>query len=71
MDRFTELGRPRNTLELDLEYHRLLSRDRGPFSFLYSGMYFFFFFRFQTLLTHIQASDADGGPMNQPISLPK
>ncbi|TFK77139.1 hypothetical protein BDN72DRAFT_953613 [Pluteus cervinus] len=37
VDQYSELGRLRKNVELDLEYHRLLSRDRGPFSFLYSG----------------------------------
>ncbi|KAJ7706220.1 hypothetical protein B0H17DRAFT_919193 [Mycena rosella] len=37
VDRYTELGRLRNSQEMDTEYHRLLSRDRNPFAFLYSG----------------------------------
>ncbi|KAF8641214.1 hypothetical protein AX17_000848 [Amanita inopinata Kibby_2008] len=37
VDKFTELGRRRNTTELDSEYQRLLSRDRNPFAFLYNG----------------------------------
>ncbi|RDB29648.1 hypothetical protein Hypma_015565 [Hypsizygus marmoreus] len=37
VDKFTEFGRARNKVEMDAEYHRLLSRDRNPFSFLYSG----------------------------------
>ncbi|KAF8642326.1 hypothetical protein AX16_009596 [Volvariella volvacea WC 439] len=39
VDKFTELGRRRTEVEMDLEYHRLLSRDRGPFAFLYSGAF--------------------------------
>ncbi|KAF5374814.1 hypothetical protein D9758_000330 [Tetrapyrgos nigripes] len=37
IDRFTELGRPRNEVDMDAEYHRLLDRDQNPFAFLYSG----------------------------------
>ncbi|KAJ7596992.1 hypothetical protein C8J56DRAFT_918855 [Mycena floridula] len=37
VDPFNELGRPRNTVDLDNEYHRLLSRDLNPFAFLYNG----------------------------------
>lgn len=37
VDRFTELGRPRNQVEMDAEYQRLLNRDPSPFSFLYHG----------------------------------
>jgi hypothetical protein len=37
VDRFTELGRPRTELDLDIEYHRLLSRDQNPLAFLYGG----------------------------------
>ncbi|KAF5385209.1 hypothetical protein D9615_001490 [Tricholomella constricta] len=37
VDKFTELGRPRNNIAMDGEYHRLLSRDRNAFAFLYSG----------------------------------
>ncbi|KAJ7038241.1 hypothetical protein C8F04DRAFT_998180 [Mycena alexandri] len=37
VDPYSELGRLRNSQELDSEYHRLLSRDRNPFAFLYSG----------------------------------
>ncbi|KAJ6621702.1 hypothetical protein B0H10DRAFT_1789676 [Mycena sp. CBHHK59/15] len=37
VDRYSELGRPRNSQEMDSEYHRLLSRDSNPFAFLYSG----------------------------------
>ncbi|GLB36114.1 hypothetical protein LshimejAT787_0304020 [Lyophyllum shimeji] len=37
VDKFTELGRARNRVEMDAEYHRLLLRDRNPFAFLYSG----------------------------------
>ncbi|KAJ6509497.1 hypothetical protein C8R47DRAFT_1098906 [Mycena vitilis] len=37
VDRYSELGRLRNSQEMDSEYHRLLSRDRNPFAFLYSG----------------------------------
>ncbi|KDR84944.1 hypothetical protein GALMADRAFT_1322109 [Galerina marginata CBS 339.88] len=35
--KFSELGRPRTSVDLDGEYHRLLNRDRNPFSFLYNG----------------------------------
>ncbi|KAF9270191.1 hypothetical protein L218DRAFT_849990 [Marasmius fiardii PR-910] len=37
VDRFTELGRPRNSVDMDTEYHRLLARDTNPFAFLYAG----------------------------------
>ncbi|KAJ7487562.1 hypothetical protein B0H11DRAFT_2013877 [Mycena galericulata] len=37
VDRYSELGRLRNSQEMDSEYYRLLSRDRNPFAFLYSG----------------------------------
>ncbi|KAH9486975.1 hypothetical protein JR316_0001041 [Psilocybe cubensis] len=37
LDQFTELGRPRSSVDLDGEYHRLLNRDRNPFAFLYNG----------------------------------
>ncbi|KAG7099182.1 hypothetical protein E1B28_001051 [Marasmius oreades] len=37
VDRFTELGRPRNPVDMDTEYHRLLARDTNPFAFLYAG----------------------------------
>ncbi|KAF7306895.1 hypothetical protein MIND_00482000 [Mycena indigotica] len=37
VDQYSELGRRRNNRELDNEYHRLLSRDRSPFAFLYNG----------------------------------
>ncbi|KAF9496158.1 hypothetical protein BDN71DRAFT_1482328 [Pleurotus eryngii] len=37
VDTFTDLGRPRNEGDMDREYHRLLLRDRNPFSFLYGG----------------------------------
>ncbi|KAF8898790.1 hypothetical protein BD779DRAFT_1430682 [Infundibulicybe gibba] len=37
IDKYSELGRPRNSLDMDSEYHRLLSRDRNPFAFLYGG----------------------------------
>ncbi|KAJ7244762.1 hypothetical protein B0H12DRAFT_1211560 [Mycena haematopus] len=37
VDRYSELGRLRNSEEMDSEYHRLLDRDRNPFAFLYSG----------------------------------
>ncbi|KAK0464168.1 hypothetical protein IW261DRAFT_1524303 [Armillaria novae-zelandiae] len=36
-NRYTSLGRLRNSVDLDGEYHRLLSRDQNPFAFLYSG----------------------------------
>lgn len=39
MDKFTELGRARNTVEMDEEYHRLLNRDRNSFTFLYGGAF--------------------------------
>jgi len=39
VDSFSELGRQRNTTDLDNEYRHLLSRDTNPFSFLYSGLY--------------------------------
>ena len=38
VDRYSELGRARNNLEMDQEYRRLLDRDRNPFAFLYNGM---------------------------------
>lgn len=38
IDPFTELGRRRNTIDLDNEYHRLLARDLNPFAFLYIRM---------------------------------
>ncbi|KAJ6604613.1 hypothetical protein DFH09DRAFT_1123281 [Mycena vulgaris] len=41
VDRYSELGRRRNSQEMDSEYHRLLSRDRNPFAFLYSGFALF------------------------------
>ncbi|KAJ7630901.1 hypothetical protein FB45DRAFT_833713 [Roridomyces roridus] len=37
VDRYSELGRLRSSKEMDNEYYRMLSRDRNPFSFLYSG----------------------------------
>ncbi|KAJ7071068.1 hypothetical protein C8F01DRAFT_1108962 [Mycena amicta] len=37
VDQYSELGRLRNNRELESEYDRLLSRDRNPFAFLYSG----------------------------------
>jgi hypothetical protein len=37
VDRYTELGRRRNNVELDGEYQRLLLRDHSPFAFLYNG----------------------------------
>ncbi|KAJ7225550.1 hypothetical protein GGX14DRAFT_421095 [Mycena pura] len=37
VDRYSELGRLRNSQEMDSEYQRLLNRDRNPFAFLYSG----------------------------------
>lgn len=37
VERFSELGRPRNETELEHEYQRLLARDRNPVSFLYNG----------------------------------
>lgn len=37
VDRYTELGRLRSTVELDIEYRRLLSRDNNPLAFLYAG----------------------------------
>ncbi|TFK41203.1 hypothetical protein BDQ12DRAFT_768018 [Crucibulum laeve] len=37
VDKFTELGRPRNSIDMDGEYHRLLARDKNPFAFLYGG----------------------------------
>ncbi|KAF8632635.1 hypothetical protein AX15_001834 [Amanita polypyramis BW_CC] len=37
VDRFTELGRRRNTVELDDEYQRLLLRDHNSFAYLYNG----------------------------------
>ncbi|THV07730.1 hypothetical protein K435DRAFT_772567 [Dendrothele bispora CBS 962.96] len=37
IDRYTELGRPRNKVDMDAEYHRLLARDQNPFAFLYNG----------------------------------
>nr|GAT44157.1 predicted protein [Mycena chlorophos] len=37
VDQYSELGRIRNSQELDAEYARLVSRDRNPFAFLYSG----------------------------------
>lgn len=37
VDRYSELGRPRNNVEMDQEYRHLLDRDRNPFSFLYNG----------------------------------
>lgn len=40
VERYSELGRARNDLEMDQEYRRLLNRDRNPFSFLYNGMLF-------------------------------
>lgn len=38
VDKFTELGRPRNQVDMDAEYQRLLDRDPSPFAFLYHGM---------------------------------
>ncbi|TRM60170.1 hypothetical protein BD626DRAFT_408024 [Schizophyllum amplum] len=37
VDHYTELGRKRNSVEMDSEYRRLLGRDNNPFAFLYSG----------------------------------
>jgi hypothetical protein len=37
VDMFSALGRARSTVDLDGEYHRLLSRDQNPFAFLYNG----------------------------------
>lgn len=39
VDAFSELGRRRRTWDMDSEYQRLLSRDKNPFAFLYSGKY--------------------------------
>ncbi|KAF8961003.1 hypothetical protein BDZ97DRAFT_1830853 [Flammula alnicola] len=36
IDKFTELGRGRSSVDLDGEYRRLLDRDRNPFAFLYN-----------------------------------
>lgn len=38
VDKYTELGRARNSVEMDQEYRRLLDRDQNPFSFLYNGV---------------------------------
>lgn len=38
VDKFTELGRPRNQVEMNAEYQRLLNRDLSPFAFLYRGI---------------------------------
>ncbi|TFK57131.1 hypothetical protein OE88DRAFT_1620976 [Heliocybe sulcata] len=37
VDPYTELGRPRSRSEMDREYQRLLTRDKGPIAFLYNG----------------------------------
>ena len=37
VDKHTELGRPRSEIDMDMEYHRLLGRDRNPFAFLYNS----------------------------------
>ncbi|KAL1720708.1 hypothetical protein EV715DRAFT_196531 [Schizophyllum commune] len=37
VDHYTELGRKRNSVEMDGEYRRLLARDNNPFAFLYSA----------------------------------
>lgn len=37
VDPYTELGRRRSQSDMDREYQRLLSRDRGPLAFLYNG----------------------------------
>lgn len=37
VEKFSGMGRPRSTADMDAEYHRLLERDRNPFAFLYSG----------------------------------
>ncbi|KAF9457057.1 hypothetical protein BDZ94DRAFT_1203376 [Collybia nuda] len=37
VDRFSALGRARGEVDMDGEYHRLLSRDQNPFAFLYNG----------------------------------
>ena len=35
VDKFTDIGRPRTSVDKDSEYHRLIARDRNPFAFLY------------------------------------
>ncbi|KAH9065948.1 hypothetical protein EDB87DRAFT_1554562 [Lactarius vividus] len=37
VDKFTELGKPRSTNDMNREYQRLLERDQNPLVFLYSG----------------------------------
>lgn len=37
VDPYTELGQKRTRPEMELEYQRLLERDRNPFAFLYKG----------------------------------
>lgn len=37
VDRYTELGTARSNSEMNREYQRLLTRDRNPLNFLYSG----------------------------------
>ncbi|EIN13788.1 hypothetical protein PUNSTDRAFT_58299 [Punctularia strigosozonata HHB-11173 SS5] len=37
VDKYTELGKSRSRSDMDREYQRLLERDRGPFTFLYSS----------------------------------
>ncbi|KAI9462355.1 hypothetical protein BJY52DRAFT_1116426 [Lactarius psammicola] len=37
VDKFTELGKPRSTSDMNREYQRLLERDQNPLVFLYSG----------------------------------
>lgn len=38
VDPYTELGKRRNASEIELEYYRLLDRDRNPLNFLYHSM---------------------------------
>ena len=38
VDKFTELGRPRNQVDMNAEYQQLLNRDPNPFGFLYNGI---------------------------------
>jgi hypothetical protein len=37
VDRFTELGKPRSSSDMNREYQRLLRRDPNPLRFLYAG----------------------------------
>jgi len=43
VDRFTDIGRPRTSVDKDSEYHRLIARDHNPFAFLYKSTLVIYF----------------------------